>query len=321
MTVGELGEIALVAQLRALLDRSLPQVVLGNGDDAAVLRSGGDVVLTVDSVVEGIDWLPHKTPARAIGHRAAAVNLSDLAAMGATPQALLLALELPNTALVSLVLEAAAGLAALADRCGCAVIGGDVGFSPGPARWTVTAVGQLQGPGLRRDCARPGDAIWLVGDTGLAALGLQLLASDRLLDQPWMQACVDAHLWPQPQIQAGRALQALGLQLAAIDISDGLWRDADRLARASGVDLHLALETPQSLHRAKAMGFDVAQAMAHGGDDYALLIAAPAQMDVAAVVGQSARRIGVARAGGGAAWVAIDGMDMGQGALSTQLLE
>ncbi len=313
MTVGELGEMALIAQLRALLDRPLTALLLGNGDDAAVLRADGDVVLTVDSVVEGVDWLPQKMPLRAIGHRAAAVNLSDLAAMGAQPQALLLALELPVSTLVSDVLEALEGLAALADQHGCGVVGGDVGFSPGPARWTVTAVGQLHGAGLQRDRARAGDAIWLIGDVGLAALGLRLLAAELPLDQPWMQQCVYAHVWPEPLVNAGLALQATRERMAAIDISDGLWRDADRLGRASSVHLDLALTTPRKLLAATEMGYDVATAMAHGGDDYALLVAVPAQFDVAAVVGAGAQRIGRARAGQAGATLVLDGVEMGQG--------
>lgn len=289
--VGEVGEAHLVARLRAVLDRPRPDLLLPNGDDAACWQAHGPVAATVDSVVAGVDWLPGRTPARAIGHRAAAVNLSDLAAVGAQPRALLLALELPPDQDLDELLAAAEGLAALADRFGCSVVGGDVGLSSGPARWTVTALGDLVGPPLRRDAARPGDRLWLVGEVGLAGLGLDLLRQN--LSHPATAPLVERHLWPIPRVEAGLRLARAGVRLAALDVSDGLGLDAQRLAQASGVAL--ALEVPaeagpdpaarqacEDLAHRTGAGLDWRAAMASGGDDYALLVAAPPELDVAA---------------------------------------
>ena len=327
MRAAELGELALIQQLRQLFDRALPHVVVPNGDDAACLRTRGLTVATVDSIVEGVDWLPDATPPDAIGHRAAAVNLSDLAAMGATPTALLLALELPPDAQVADVLAAAAGLAALADRHGVAVVGGDLGFAPGPQRWSVTALGEVEGQPLRRNAARPGDRLWLVGDVGRAALGLELLraaGSAAAVAPGWAQACVQRHLYPQPLVAAGRALQAAGGRMAAIDISDGLGLDARRLAAASDVTLDLALPQPAwlgaaALHDCERLQLDWRAACASGGDDYALLVAAPPDTDIAGLlqaagVDAAVQRLGHARAGeAGAVHLTVAGRVMAPG--------
>ncbi|MFZ4577261.1 MAG: thiamine-phosphate kinase [Myxococcota bacterium] len=286
-TVGKLGEVGLIRALREVFDRPLPHLVVPNGDDAAVLRCEGHIVATVDAIVEGVDWLSALTPAVAIGHRAAAVNLSDLAAMGARPTGLLLAVELPPSAKVSQVLESARGLAELADRFGTAVVGGDFGLASGPQRWCVTALGEVTGQPLRRDAARPGDIVWLVGQVGHAGLGLELLRRQGagFGEQPWVQACVRAHLYPQPLVSEGLLLQALGEDLAAIDLSDGLGLDAARLASASGLCLELDLPaphwlTPEVENGLELQGLDWRVACASGGDDYALLVSAPPGVDL-----------------------------------------
>lgn len=293
-------------------------VLLGPGDDAAVWRPDGDVVVTVDSVVAGVDWLPERTPPAAIGHRALAVNLSDLAAMGATPRGYVLALELPPDAIAAEVLAAAAGLRQLADQHGVALLGGDLGCSPGPARWTVTALGTLRGKPLRRDAVRAGDRIWLV-DTqgtdgiGLAAAGLAVL--QRLGEPAWAGALVARHRWPQPLVAAGMALAQLEGPPAALDLSDGLMRDARRLAAASGVALTLQLPrpawlTPEVTAFAHTHQLDWRQWVAAGGDDYALLVAARPQLDLGPLGGVA---IGSAASGSGVRlW--LDGQEVdGQG--------
>ena len=280
MRVGDVGERAVVAALRRILDVPRADVLVANGDDAAVWLPDGAVAATVDSVVAGVDWLVGRTPPAAIGHRAAAVNLSDLAAMGARPRVLLLALELPADTLLADLLAAVTGLQALAAQHGAAVIGGDLGFSPGPTRWTVTALGTLEGEAMRRDGVQPGDRLWLHGTVGQAALGLAALqAGDAQPD------LIARHLWPEPLVAVGQQLRAAGVR-AAIDISDGLGLDAARLAAASGVDLHLALAQPRWLTPALAgwlakRDLDWRAAMAAGGDDYALLCAAPPDRDLA----------------------------------------
>lgn len=292
-SVRELGEERLVRALRQVLDRPGPCSV-ANGDDALVWQPQGQVVATVDSVVQGVDWLDGVTPAEAIGHRAAAVNLSDLAAMGARPQVLLLAVECPGSTSSALLVRAARGLAALAERHGSSVQGGDVGVSEGPLRLTVTALGDLQGPALLRAATRPGDQLWLIGKVGWAGLGLAWLRAHGTLPEPghWAEPFVQAHLWPQPLVGAGRALQALaaaGQRIGCIDISDGLGLDASRLARASGVGAVLELPAPQwppqALQWLSQAGLAAEDLCASGGDDYALLVSAPPDVDLVQALG------------------------------------
>lgn len=284
-------------------------VLLGPGDDAAVWQPDGAVVATVDSVVAGVDWLVDRTPAAAIGHRALAVNLSDLAAMGATPRGYLLALELPQETETQDVLAAAAGLRALANRHGAVVLGGDLGCSAGPARWTVTALGTLQGQLLRRDAARPGDRVWLfdaegANGVGAAAAGLAVLQHEGAA--PWAAEVIARHRWPQPQVAAGQGLGRLATPVAALDLSDGLVRDARRLAAASGVALELRWPRPMWLTPAVEAfadqhGLDWRQWVASGGDDYALLVAARPDYDLTVLGGLE---VGRAQAGSGVAlWV------------------
>jgi thiamine-monophosphate kinase len=249
-------------------------VVLGPGDDAAVWQPSGAVVATVDSVVAGCDWLPEWTPHEAIGHRALAVNLSDLAAMGAKPRVVLLALELPPDADPADVLASARGLRRLADRHNVSIVGGDLGCSPGPARWTVTALGEQGGALLRRTTAQPGDRVWLVGPqqglaVGAAAAGLAMLKHG-FANEPAAQPVLAAHLWPEPQVAAGQWLSGLGRRVAVL---------------ASGVSLALDLPRPPWLTPwlqtvADNLGLDWRQWVAAGGDDYALLVAAPPDLDL-----------------------------------------
>lgn len=303
MQAGAVGELAVIAQLRTIFDAPRADLLVGNGDDAAVWQPDGPVVMTVDSVVAGVDWLEDRTPPDAIGHRAAAVNLSDLAAMAARPRVLLLALEIPVDQDVADLLAAARGLQALAARHGATVVGGDLGFSPGPARWTVTALGTLAGEPMRRDRVQPGDLLWLAGDVGKAALGLAALRAGD--DQAEFIA---AHRYPQPLVETALALQQLGVR-AAIDISDGLGLDAQRLAQASGVDLHLDLPrptwlTPPIVAWLSARHLDWRHACASGGDDYALLVSAPLGIDLRSLGLQA---IGAARRGTGVVTLQIDG--------------
>ena len=333
--VDQAGELAIVARLQqiyagdrpdAALDPGDDGVTIGIGDDAAVVRAQGALALCVDSVEAGCDWLPGVTPPEAIGHRAAAVNLSDLAAMGAAPRWLLVALRLAPDDAVADLERAAAGLQALAQAHGARVVGGDLDIGPGPQRWTVAAAGEIRGWPLARSQARPGDVLWLIGEVGHAAFGLRWLTSHAgsfVGELAWPVAethPAHAHLVPRPLVAAGCALAEHGAGIAAIDVSDGLWLDAERLARASGVDLTIDLPRPAWLSRERALwcdraGFDWRAACAAGGDDYALLVAAPAEVDVTTLVARAdptarLQRIGHAAAGRGEVRVQIDGIDV-----------
>ncbi|UUT35452.1 thiamine-phosphate kinase [Microbacterium elymi] len=301
--VGELSEAAV---LGAILARIGPSAALvGPGDDAAVLEApDGRIVATVDTLVHGPDFRLAWSTGFDLGWKAAAVNLADVAAMGARPTALLVALALPEATRLSFVTALADGLraacAALAP--GCAVEGGDLTVSD-TLTVAVTALGALDGARpVRRSGARPGDALALAGEAGLAADGLRILfdrfrdadgrpvAVDRGALRPEQRRAVDAQLRPSPPILLGPAAARAGAT-AMMDVSDGLVLDATRLADASQVTVDLD---------PTALGPDPDAALA-GGEDHALLAAFPATMPLP----EGFRRIGrIADRGPGAVTVA-----------------
>jgi thiamine-monophosphate kinase len=295
LTVGAAGEATIVAWIRAQLapPSANAGVLLAVGDDAAVVAPIAPVVLSMDAISAGSDWLEASVVPADIGHRAVAVNLSDLAAMGATPRWLLLGLELNPTDswpdLQSGIREALT----LARRHGAALIGGDVGIRVGPTTWTITAVGEQRDHLLRRDRALAGDRVWLVGALGLAALGLRSLRDLVPNLPPALRDVAErSHRRPTPQVEAGLALATTDRIHAVIDVSDGLGVDAHRLAVASGVALALEIDelpgfdasTQASLD---SLSIDWRSAVAAGGDDYALLVCADAELDVAALLAEA----------------------------------
>jgi thiamine-monophosphate kinase len=252
-------------------------VVLGIGDDAAVLRvpAGAELVATVDAIVEGVHFLAGADAAD-VGHRALAVNLSDLAAMGAEPAWALLALVLP-VADERWLAGFSQGLFDLAERHAVALVGGDT--NRGPLCASVLLQGFVPaGTALTRHAARPGELLFVTGALGEAAAGLELARG-----APVRAATAGAHLRqrflrPEPRVREGCALR--GLASAAIDVSDGLDVDAGRLARASGVGIELELDClPLSPALRTERGEEEARALAlGGGDDYEILFTvAPAR--------------------------------------------
>jgi thiamine-monophosphate kinase len=252
-------------------------VLLGIGDDAAVLEVGGarKLVVAMDTVVEGVHF-PAGTAAADIGHRALAVNLSDLAAMGAEPSWMTLSLALPH-ADEAWVADFAAGLMALARAHSVALVGGDT--VRGPLAVTIQIGGWVEADAwLTRSGARPGDVLFVSGTPGDAAAGLDLL--QRKLQAP--VSTQDAaeqlrarFLRPQPRVQLGRALRAVAS--AAIDISDGLLTDLDKLCGASACGARLevdALPISASLRVLCVPDACVQYALA-GGDDYEIMFSVP----------------------------------------------
>lgn len=274
-----MGEFELIERYFRSLTQGLVKqrgdVALGIGDDAAVLDLPVDrqLVAALDTLVEGRHF-PAGCAPRSIGHRALAVNLSDLAAMGADPAWCLLALTLP-TAEPSFLDEFAQGLFALARRHGVALVGGDT--TGGPLAVSLQALGFVPpGTALRRDGAAPGDLLYVSGTPGDAAAGLALL-------QAAGHESADAHrhhllqrfLYPEPRVELGRALR--GLASACIDVSDGLAADADKLAAASGCGAAIEVaQLPLSDALIRVAGAETALTRAlTGGDDYELCFTIP----------------------------------------------
>ena len=247
-------------------------VIAGIGDDAALVAVPPDteLVVTTDTLVAGVHF-PEGSPAASIGHRALAVNLSDLAAMGARAAWALLALTIPRAEEAWLA-EFAAGLAALARAHGVALVGGDT--TRGPLTVTVQLLGTVPpGAALRRCGGRAGDALFVSGTPGDAAAGLAL-EERRLAAQPLALAYLrERFLRPTPRMALGERLR--GHASACIDVSDGLLGDAGKLARASqtGVEISFAA-VPVSEPLVRAVGEEQARTLAlTGGDDYELLFA------------------------------------------------
>jgi thiamine-monophosphate kinase len=265
------GEFDLIRAFTSALPLAGEGVVLGPGDDAALLRPppGEELVATVDAVEEGVHFDGRFTAAD-VGWKALAVNLSDLAAMGARPLWALVALGVPPGTPAARLAGVARGLGACARRFGIAVAGGNVTRAPGLSL-TVTVVGcAARGRALRREGARPGDAVLVSGTLGEAALGLEPGAPPVLARRQRR---------PQPRLALGRALT--GLASAAIDVSDGLVQDLGHLCRASGVGASVRLaELPLSpaYRRATAGRGDPWAAALSGGEDYELCVTVPGRL-------------------------------------------
>jgi thiamine-monophosphate kinase len=294
-----LGEFDLIERF---FRRASPRedVLLGVGDDAALLEvpPGEALVAATDTLVEGRHFLAGAPP-ESVGHQALAVNLSDLAAMGADPAWALLSLSLPD-ADADWLQRFAGGLFALAGQQGVALVGGDT--VRGPRVVTITALGFVPPAlALRRDGARPGDVLYVSGWLGEAAAGLAALRSGAMLDSS--DPLVRRYLFADPRVALGRALR--GRATAAMDVSDGLLGDLGKLCAASGAGARLDLERlPISDELARRYSRQACEQFAlHGGDDYELLFTLPrvGSEQVESELAQSfaLRRIGVIEAGKG----------------------
>ncbi len=252
-------------------------VALGIGDDAALLRVPQGVLLAsaVDTLIEGVHF-PKNTPPAAIGHKVLAVNLSDLAAMGAEPAWATLSLSMPDPdeAFLKAFSE---GLFAIAEQFDVELVGGDT--VRGPLVLTVQVNGFVQeGEGLTRSDARPGDLLYVSGTLGDAAAGLELLQSDQVVsdEQQWLRERLDR---PTPRIALGRSLR--GIATSCIDISDGLCADVRHIMERShlGADIDTSL-LPLSSELLAFKAEEAARALAlNGGDDYELCFTVPEQKE------------------------------------------
>ncbi|MBK5198082.1 MAG: thiamine-phosphate kinase [Methyloceanibacter sp.] len=276
-----LGEFDLIARYFAPL--ATEAAALGLRDDAAVLRppEGQEIVLSCDTIVEGVHFLKEDPP-ESIGHKALAVNLSDLAAKGARPYVYLLALSLPADAASSWLEAFASGLRALQELSGIALVGGDTTATPGPLSVTVTALGLIpQGRAVLRLGAKEGDRLYVSGTIGDAYLGLRVLKQPALgrfwgLSEDDTAFVVDRYRRPNPRTDL--ALLVRNFAQGAIDVSDGLMGDIEKLARVShGSALIEASRVPfsQPAQKALAREPELLEALVTAGDDYEIVAAVP----------------------------------------------
>ena len=278
MTVGERGEHALIDWLRRHLPAPGADVIVGVGDDAAVLAPtrGSYLVQTTDALVEGVHFdLRWSTPAE-VGRRAVAVNLSDLAAMGARPAWLLLSLVLPEAFPVAAFEALVLAVSAEARHAGAALVGGNLTRTSGPLVVDLTATGHVRPRRLlRRDAARAGDELWLTGSIGAAAAGLAMLRANDLADAQ----CIARYKVPTSRLRDAWAMARDRASCAALDLSDGLADAVRQLASASGVGARIDASAlpiePGARRWFEAHGDDPVLAALGASDDYEMLFAVP----------------------------------------------
>jgi thiamine-monophosphate kinase len=266
------------------------RVKLGIGDDAALVdvRSGCELILTADMSIENVHFTRELHKARAVGLRALARSLSDVAAMGGVPRYALVSLAITEQTKRDWISGFYGGLQALARRFGVRLIGGDTAVVPGPIFIDVLVAGEVpRGRALRRSGADAGDLIFVSGRLGMSALGLRVLQSKRV-GQPLLavsakaqarvpvllaREAVQAHLYPEPRCALGQFLSSRRLASALIDVSDGLSTDLGRLCAASGVGARLwASKVPSPALPEAADSLELAL---DGGEDYQLLFTVP----------------------------------------------
>ncbi len=269
-----MGEFALIAAVT----KDQPQLAgtsVGPGDDAAVVAApDGRVVISVDMLVDGVHFRTDWATGEQIGRRAALASMSDIAAMGAAPTSLVVAISAPGSTPTELILGIGRGLHDAAREAGAAVVGGDTTRSD-TLTIAVTVLGDLHGaqPVLRSG-ARPGDEVAVIGRLGWAAAGLAVLS--RGFRSP--AVVVGAYRVPEPPLQAGITAAASGAT-AMIDVSDGLLADLGHIAEASNVSINIrtaALEVnPRLVEVASALGKDPMEWVLTGGDDHPLAATFP----------------------------------------------
>ena len=281
-TVADLGERDLIARIGAAVPAVPASVVVGIGDDAAVVEPerGTLTVATTDALVEGIHFdRAFCSPADA-GHKALAVNLSDLAAMGAMPRHALLSLALPGACPVSDVDAMLQSLLALAERHRTALIGGNIAASPGPLVIGMTAIGSVgRRRVLTRGGARPGDILYVSGRIGGAAAGLASLRDGPHRARRDPDDCRLRYRRPEPRVRLGVALGRNRAAHACIDLSDGLGDAVRQLAAASGTGARIEADAlpihPEARAWLDADGLDPVATALQSGEDYELAFTAP----------------------------------------------
>jgi len=276
----ELSEDALIAAITRLFSAEEPGVVVGPGDDAAVVEhGGGHQILTTDLLVEGVHFERGSISARDLGAKAIAVNVSDVAAMGGSPRYALASIALPADAEAAWVMELSGGMRDACAQYGLALVGGDTNRAEAVVV-SVTVVGEVApGHAVRRAGAQPGDLIVVTGSLGAAAGGLALSRADpataaAVLSEPWGRELAEALSRPVARVGEGQTLAQAGAT-AMMDVSDGLAIDLSRLCLASGVGARVELDrvpvAPALGQAAAALGVDALQLALSGGEDYELL--------------------------------------------------
>jgi thiamine-monophosphate kinase len=276
-----MNERELIEHIRQLTGSAADGVLLGIGDDCAVIEKDRDNVwlLTMDTLIESIHFNCAWHPPELLGRKAVAVNVSDIAAMGGRPLFVLLSFGLPANFADDWAKRFSQGLAAACREHGCLLIGGDTVCSPAGVSLTLTVIGEMRKEQvLYRHGAKVGDTVFVSGPLGWSAAGLALLQAEKTLaDAEWRQLIL-AHLDPQPRVALGHFLAQSGLVHAMMDMSDGLATDLAHICTASGVGAVLEADLLPGKNALTAAGEllhqDVLPWQLSGGEDYELLFTA-----------------------------------------------
>jgi len=279
----EVGENRMVARFREIAAKGLGRSVLvGPGDDTAVIRIAGDrlLLLTCDMMVEGVHFRREWAAPRQIGWKAMAANLSDIAAMGGEPGFAVASVAAPGDLGEDFLEAVAEGLSGCASQYGASLVGGDLVGSPGPVVVDVAVTGFVsEDVLLRRRGARPGEVILVTGWLGASAAGLEALRGGLPRENDHVAAAVKAHLQPSPRLAEGQAIARVRRATAMMDLSDGLAEDLPRLCRESGVGARVQAGRlpvhPSCQAVAELLKLDPLALAASGGEDYELLLTCP----------------------------------------------
>ncbi|MCR4860629.1 MAG: thiamine-phosphate kinase [Bacteroidales bacterium] len=307
-TLETLGEFGLIGRIRERFPA--PEGVTGIGDDCAVIpqRSGVDTLVSTDMLIEGTHFLRADIPPRSLGWKSAAVNISDIAAMGGTPTATFLSLALPAGLDAEWIQEFLDGYSDLCSRFGTPLLGGDTTASESGICINVTVLGECpSGTARKRSDARPGDLVCVTGPLGDSAGGLKAIL-DGVERDPDIRALIDRHYLPLPRVQEGLLLGANPGVHAMMDISDGIGSDLPHILEASGsgarIDLSALPLSPALQRVCGRLGWDAAALAIGGGEDYELLFTCSPEAEKALGVPHAV--IGEITAGTGLQWLGTD---------------
>jgi len=275
-----LSEDGIIRILKARFPARSPLVETGIGDDAAVLRALPAPkcwIVTTDMLIEGVDFRQNWTTPAQLGRKALAVNLSDLAAMGADPLFYTVALALPRPVDPTWISGFFRGLTSLGHKSGADLIGGDLSSSPSGIGIAITALGVPAGRrAVRRSGGKAGDLLYVTGSLGRSAAGLKLLQSGVLQGRRRAERdALRAHLIPEPRCEVGAWLGRSGLPHCMMDLSDGLSVDLPRLCEASGTGAEICAASLPRFPESLAWQCDPLELAFHGGEDFELLFAVP----------------------------------------------
>ncbi|MDN4594573.1 thiamine-phosphate kinase [Polycladomyces subterraneus] len=274
-------EFALIRLLTQYRPSSPPSVEVDVGDDAAVVHPlNRSLVITSDTMIETVHFLPETMQPADIGWKLAAANISDIAAMGGLPRYGVVSLAVPRHWETNALVDLYRGMYDLADRFGLVIVGGDTVKAPHDLTVTLTVIGEVEGgQALKRSAAREGDVVFLTGTVGDSSAGLHVLLNGNDGTKKRFADLIRAHRRPIPQVAAGRLLSSLGAGAAANDISDGLAQECWEIAEASGVRIVLEKDKiPLSdalIDYASQTGYDPYEWALYGGEDFQLVGCVP----------------------------------------------